>query len=180
MTSAESLFSAVCAFAILFPIQSYASSDTAGKAIAIGLPVFAGGVTLLHDWDWRGVKQLAFNEGVDIATVLVLKQLVHEQRPDHSNFQSFPSLTTGVAAGSAAYLWDRYGWEYGAPAYLATAYVGYSVVDAKEHHWWDALASVGIAWGWSQLITDRWHEPGFDAQLDASPEGGMVRVSYKW
>ena len=157
-----------------------AASDSAGKAIAIGLPIGAAAVTLLHDWDWQGVKQLAFDEGLDVATVLVLKQIVREQRPNHTDFRSFPSLTTVVAAGPAAYLWDRYGWEYGAPAYLAAGYVGYSVVDAKEHHWWDAAASVGIAWTWSRLVTSEWHERGFDAELNATPESAFVQLSYKW
>jgi membrane-associated phospholipid phosphatase len=156
------------------------SSDNTGKVIAIALPVAAAGVSLLHDWDWQGVKQLAVDESLDIGTALLLKQIVREQRPDHSDFRSFPSLTTAVAAGPAAYLWDRYGWEYGAPAYLAAGYVGYSVVDAKEHHWWDAVASTGIAWGWSRLITTEWHERGFDSEAYATPNAGYVRLTYKW
>ena len=167
-----------CAFLGIAP--AHASSDSTGKAIAIALPIAAGGATLLHDWDWKGVKQLAIGEALDIGTVLALKQIVREQRPDHSDWHSFPSLTTVVAGGSAAYLWDRYGWEYGAPAYLATGYVGYSVVDAKEHHWWDTVASVGIAWGWSRIFTSEWRNRGFDAQLDASSGGAFVHVAYKW
>ena len=156
------------------------ASDSTGKMIAISLPVAAAGASLLHDWDWQGVKQLALDESLDIGTVLLLKQIVREQRPDHSDFHSFPSLTTMVAAGPAAYLWDRYGWEYGAPAYLAAGYVGYSVVDAKEHHWWDAVASVGIGWAWSRLITSEWHERGFDSEAYATPNSAYVRLSYKW
>ncbi|HWA90097.1 MAG TPA: hypothetical protein VG889_08695 [Rhizomicrobium sp.] len=156
------------------------ASDNAGKAVAIALPIVAGGATLLHDWDWQGVKQLAVDEGLTIGTALLLKQIVREQRPDHADFRSFPSLTTAVAAGPAAYLWDRYGWEYGVPAYLAAGYVGYSVVDAKEHHWWDAAASVGIAWTWSRLITSEWHERGLDTEAYASSRGGYVKLTYRW
>ena len=76
--------------------SAHAASDSAGKAIAIGLPIEAAAVTLLHDWDWQGVKQLALDEGLDVATVLVLKQIVHEQRPNHADFKSFPSLTTAA------------------------------------------------------------------------------------
>lgn len=156
------------------------ASDSAGKAVAIGLPIAAAGVSLLHDWDWQGVKQLAVDETLDIGTALVLKQLVRERRPNGSDFRSFPSLTTAVAAGPAAYLWDRYGWEYGAPAYLAAGYVGYSVVDAKEHHWWDAVASVGIAWTWSRLITTEWHERGLDTEAYATSNSAYVKLTYRW
>jgi hypothetical protein len=159
---------------------SASATDNSGKGIAIALPILAGGVTLLHDWDWQGVKQLAVDESLTIGTALLLKQLVREQRPDHSDFRSFPSLTTAVAAGPAAYLWDRYGWEYGAPAYLAAGYVGYSVVNDREHHWWDALTSVGIGWAWSRLITTEWHERGFDSEAYATPNAGYVKVTYRW
>ncbi len=130
---------ASCLAAAIFlavPTGANASSDNAGKAIAIALPIAAGGATLLHDWDWKGVEQLTLDTGLTVGTVLILKQIAREQRPDHSDFRSFPSLTTAVAFAPASYLWDRYGWEYGAPAYLAAGYAGYSVVNAREHHWW--------------------------------------------
>ncbi len=165
---------------LLAPPTGASATDSAGKAVAIALPVVAAGATLLHDWDWHGIKQLTVDEGLTIGTALLLKQIVREQRPDGSDFRSFPSLTTAVAAGPAAYLWDRYGWEYGAPAYLAAGYVGYSVVDAKEHHWWDAAASVGIAWTWSRLFTSEWHERGLDTDAYASSRGAYVKLTYRW
>ena len=33
---------------------------------------------------------------------------------------------------SADYMWSRYGWRYGVPAYLVAGFVGYSRVDAKN------------------------------------------------
>jgi membrane-associated phospholipid phosphatase len=157
-----------------------ASSGNAGKAVAIALPIAAGGAALLHDWDWDGVGQLAIDTGLTVGTALLLKQIVRERRPDHSNFQSFPSETAAVAFAPAAFLWDRYGWEYGAPAYLAAGYVGYSVVDAKEHHWWDAVASAGIAWTYSRLITTRWRNPRFQSSVYATPDGAFVSVNYRF
>lgn len=172
-----------CQAAAIFlaaPAGANVSSDNAGKAIAIALPIAAGGVTLLHDWDWKGVKQLTLDTGLTVGTVLILKQIVREQRPDHSDFRSFPSLTTAVAFAPASYLWDRYGWEYGAPAYLAAGYAGYSVVNAKEHHWWDAVTSAGIAWTYSRLITSRWHNRNFESDIYATPNGAYVKLSYEW
>ena len=42
---------------------------------------------------------------------------IQEQRPDKSDFQSMPSDTAALAFAPAQFLWDRYGWEYGVPAY---------------------------------------------------------------
>src|SRR6185312_10960536 len=93
------------------------ASDNAGKAVAIALPIAAGGIALLHHRDWQGVSQLGIDTALTVGTVLALKQFVREQRPDHSDFRSFPSLTTAVAFAPASFLWRRYGWQYGAPAY---------------------------------------------------------------
>jgi len=156
------------------------ASDNAGKAVAIALPIAAGGIALLHHRDWQGVSQLGVDTALTVGTVLALKQLVREQRPDHSDFRSFPSLTTAVAFAPASFLWRRYGWQYGAPAYLAAGYVGYSVVDAKEHHWWDAVASAGIAWGYSELFTTRWRNRQVDSQFYADSSGAYVKFTYTW
>ena len=156
------------------------ASDNAGKAVAIALPIAAGGIALLHHRDWQGVSQLGIDTALTVGTVLALKQFVREQRPDHSDFHSFPSLTTAVAFAPASFLWRRYGWQYGAPAYLAAGYVGYSVVDAKEHHWWDAVASAGIAWGYSEIFTTRWRNRQVDSQFYADSSGAYVKFTYTW
>ncbi len=157
-----------------------AASDSAGKDIAIAMPIAAGGIALLHDWDWKGVEQLTFDVGTTVGTALLLKQVVHEERPDHSDSQSFPSDTAALAFAPAAFLWDRYGWQYGAPAYAAAAYVGWSRVDAKEHHWWDVVTSAGIAWSYSHFITHRWHNSALESDVYATPEGAYARLSYRW
>lgn len=154
--------------------------ETAGTAIAVGLPIVAGGISVVKD-DWTGVAQLVVDTGLTVGTAYGLKQIVHEQRPDHSDFQSFPSDTAALAFAPAAYLWDRYGWEYGAPAYAAAAFVGWSRVDAKKHHWWDVVASAGIAWTYSRLITTEFQpNTTFTTDLYATPEGAYVRADYRW
>jgi len=130
--------------------------EKAGQAIAIALPVLAGGISVYKD-DWTGVAQLVVVTGATVGTALVLKHFIHEERPDGSDNQSFPSDTSGLAFAPAQYLWQRYGWEYGVPAYLAAGFVGYSRVESKQHHWWDVAASGVIAIGWNELITTRYH-----------------------
>lgn len=129
--------------------------ENAGVAVAIALPITAAGISL-YKRDWQGVAQVTLLTGVTVGTAYLLKHFVHEERPDGSNDQSFPSDTAAVAFAPANYLWDRYGWQYGVPAYAAAAFVGYSRVEAKQHHWWDVAASAGMAWGYSRLITSRY------------------------
>lgn len=169
----------LCVSAFL-PSHAMASSADTGKAVAIALPIAAGGISLLHDWDWSGVAQLTVDTGLTVGTALVLKQIVREERPDGSDMKSFPSETAAVAFAPAAYLWDRYGWQYGVPAYLAAGYAGYSVVNAKEHHWWDVAASAGIAWTYSRIFTTEWHHRRFYGSVYADTHGAYFSVDYRF
>jgi membrane-associated phospholipid phosphatase len=152
--------------------------ESAGTDVAIALPLVAGGITLAHDEDWLGVAQLSVDTIATVGTVYALKQIVREQRPDHSDFQSFPSDTAALAFAPAAYLWDRYGWEYGVPAYAAAAFVGYSRVESKQHHWYDVAASAGIAWGYSEIFTTRYRTRGLHTSLYAAPDSAFVHLNY--
>ena len=166
---------------VLVPGAASASTiENAGVAVAVALPVAAGGISVVKD-DWTGVAQLVVDTGLTVGTAYGLKQIVHEERPDGSDNQSFPSDTAALAFAPAAYLWDRYGWEYGLPAYAAAAFVGYSRVEAKKHHWYDVLASAGIAWGYSRLITTEFHpSQNLTTGLYASPGGVYARATYTW
>ena len=115
-----------------------------------------------------------------VGTAWALKHVVREQRPDHSDFQSFPSDTAALAFAPAQFLWDRYGWQVGLPAYAAAAFVGWSRVDAKKHHWYDVAASAGLAFGFSKLFTTRYRAPGLYYGAEASPDGGYVHLSYNF
>jgi membrane-associated phospholipid phosphatase len=173
---------AIALAAALLPYRAAASSiEGAGTAVAIALPLVAGGVAFAHDQDWTGVAQLGVDTIATVGTAYGLKHVIHEQRPDHSDFQSMPSDTAALAFAPAAFLWDRYGWEYGVPAYAAAAFVGYSRVDAKKHHWYDVVASAGLAWGYSKIFTTTYHRPyGLTSNLYATPDGAYVRMTYNF
>ena len=146
--------------------------------VAIAMPVLAAGIAYGHDQDWTGVAQMSADTVATVGVAYALKHVIKEQRPDHSDFQSMPSDTAALAFAPAAFLWDRYGWEWGVPAYAAAAFVGYSRVDAKKHHWYDVAASAGLAWGFSQIFTTRYHERyRVYSNLYASPDGAFVKVS---
>jgi membrane-associated phospholipid phosphatase len=160
--------------------DAHAANENAGQAVAIAIPLAAGGVALLHDWDWVGAEQLTVDTGLTVGTALLLKQIAREQRPDKSDWHSFPSDTAALAFAPAAFLWDRYGWQYGVPAYLAAGYVGYERVQSKQHHWYDVAASAGIGWAYSRLITTRFHHSRFQTNVYASADGAYVDFSYRW
>lgn len=150
----------------------------AGQIVAIALPVAAGSVSLFKG-DWHGLVQLAAVTGLTVGTAYGLKQVIHERRPDGTDWHSMPSEQSALAFSSAAFMWDRYGWEYGLPAYAAAGFVGYARIDSKRHHWYDVAASASIAWIYSRLITREYHPPvNFQTSAYASPDGGYISVSY--
>jgi membrane-associated phospholipid phosphatase len=155
--------------------------ESAGTAVAIAMPLIAGGIAWGHDQDWTGVAQMGVVTLASVGTAYGLNHITHEWRPDHSDDHSLPSDTAALAFAPAAFLWDRYGWKYGVPAYAAAAFVGYSRVDSKKHHWYDVVASAGIAWGYSQIFTTEYHRRyGVYSDLSATPDGAYVRVTYNF
>jgi membrane-associated phospholipid phosphatase len=180
---------AACVFAGLLcaavPVQSAAAATnsrigTAGTYVAIALPVVAGGIAVWKD-DWTGAKQLTAATVLTVGTVYVLKHFIKERRPDYSDYKSFPSDTSALASAPAAFLWQRYGWEYGLPAFAASTFVSYSRVHAKKHHFWDVLASTAISIGYNEMITTRFHPRNtFYSSLDAGRDGVYASVHYTW
>lgn len=153
--------------------------ETAGTAIAVALPLTAAGIALWKG-DRTGLAQLAVTGLLTVGTVYGLKQVVREQRPDGSDYKSFPSGTTAVAASGSSFLWARYGWEYGLPATVLTEFVSYSRVQARQHRWYDTLASSAISGIFNYAITTRYRRTNFYTDLDATPDGAYLHVSYNF
>jgi membrane-associated phospholipid phosphatase len=163
------------------PISSREKTiENLGTGVAIALPLIAGGITL-YKHDPKGSLQLVVETALTVGTAFALKNIVREQRPDGSDFQSFPSETTALAASGSAFLWRRYGWEYGLPAFAATQFVSYSRIQAKQHHWYDTLASSAIAAGYAYEIGTPFKKRyNINTELEAAPDGGLVRLSYQF
>jgi len=160
--------------------QGNSTITSLGTGTAIALPLIAGGIAL-YKRDWDGALQLSVESLLTVGTAYALKQIVHERRPDGSDFKSFPSDTTALAASGSSFLWGRYGWEYGLPALAATEFVAYSRVQAKEHHWYDTLASSAISIGYSYFIVTRYHPgPHFYSSLSATPDSASFRMAYSF
>lgn len=156
-----------------------ATTESAGSAVAIVLPALAAGVSLYHD-DWRGLAQLSVDTVATVAIAYGLKNTVREKRPDGSDYQSFPSDTAALAFAPAQFLWDRYGWQYGVPAYAAAAFVAYSRVDARKHHWYDVTASAALALGVSKIFTTTWHPRGMTYGIAPTNGGAAAALEYRF
>ena len=68
-----------------------------------------------------------------------LKYAVDAERPNGKT-GSFPSAHTSVTFTGAEFIRKQYGWAWGAPAYAAASYVGWSRVQT-QHHWWRDVAA---------------------------------------
>lgn len=153
---------------------------TAGTGIAIALPVIAAGITA-YKRDWTGTAELAATTLATVGTAFALKQVIHSRRPDGSDYKSFPSDTTALAASGSSFLFHRYGWEYGVPAFAATQFVSYSRVQADKHHWYDTLASSAIAFGYASLFTTRFQKRyNVYSEIEPGPDGAVFRMAYKF
>jgi membrane-associated phospholipid phosphatase len=172
------LFTALMILGITSPALA-GSSESLGTDVAIALPVIAGGVTLYKN-DWMGAAQLTVDTVATVGLAYGLKHVIKEQRPDKSDFQSMPSDTAALAFAPAQFLWDRYGWEYGLPAYGAATFVAWSRVDAQKHHWYDVAASAGIAFGMSQIFTTRYRPKGLTYGVSPTNGGMYASLDYRF
>ena len=120
--------------------------------ILIAMPV-ATLTGMLIAQDWTGLKQAAFTTATTLGATYLLKYTVKKQRPDFSDFHSFPSGHTSVTFANAAFVQRRYGWKFGIPAYALAAYVGWARTYAKKHDWWDVLAGAAIGAGSAYIFT---------------------------
>ena len=149
---------AVClSFFLLLPAsrlsaQSRSAVDTSTDILMFAPGAVGAGVSLLKG-DYKGFLQLAESGVTAVATSYLLKHIVKKERPDGSDKKAFPSNHTAAAFAGAAFLQRRYGWWYGAPAYVVSAYVAWGRVYAKKHDFWDVLAGAVIGAGSAYLYT---------------------------
>lgn len=134
----------------------YAKStfETYGDIAQFAIPSVALGVAWLKD-DYEGMKQLSYTYISTGALTQTMKYAIDTTRPNGEK-HSMPSGHTSSAFAGAGYLHMRYGWEYGVPAYIASAAVGWSRVDANKHYWRDVIAGATIGIGFSYLFTSEY------------------------
>jgi len=136
--------------------QAKDAFTTYGDVAQYALPATAAVLALAKD-DTEGFKQFAASTAVTLALTYGLKYSVNSTRPNGGR-HSFPSGHSARAFAGAAFIHTRYGWEVGIPAQLAASAVAWSRVDARAHHWYDVVASAGIAHLSAYFLTDHLNE----------------------
>jgi len=153
-------FTLLTAFIALFSRQNVYSDDgqQAGDVfnnfsdvLIYILPSVAFGMTL-GARDGEGALQLAESAAASMGVTVVLKYTVDSTRPN-GDPQSFPSGHTAITVTSAEFMRKRYGWRYGLPAYLVSAYVGYDRIRTDQHYVRDVVAGAAISFTCTTLIT---------------------------
>ena len=122
--------------------------DSTDTVMAV-IPLTALAVAYFKD-DTEGEKQWLRNTLVNQVLTSALRVGFNEtslgKRPNGKGY-GFPSGHVAFAMSGAAFLGERYGWKWGAPAYLACAYVAYARVEDDHHHWRDVIAATVLAYG---------------------------------
>lgn len=73
-----------------------------------------------------------------------LKLAIHKERPDGTDFSSFPSGHCAIAFMGAEIVREEYGWWWGAGAYSVAAGTAFLRVYNGRHDVWDVVAGAGI------------------------------------
>lgn len=149
------LAATLLAFSLLCSSNATAASEELpGDIVTALLPLAVYGITRKKDDD-KGRSQWLRSTGVSLVANSLLRlgfnQTSLGERPNGSPY-GFPSGHTGFVVSNAAFLQDRYGWKYGVPAYVASAYVAWVRVDTDHHRWRDIAAAAALSAGISKLL----------------------------
>lgn len=132
--------------------QGHRAVDISTDA-AMFVPAVMGLGVAIYERDKEGIIQLGKTLAVSTAVTYILKYSVKKARPDGSGSDAFPSNHCNFAFGGATFLQHRYGWKWGVPAYLVSAYVAWGRIYAGKHDVWDVLAGAAISVGSGLLFT---------------------------
>jgi membrane-associated phospholipid phosphatase len=167
-------------FALLIGTASWADQaskwNSASNASTASVALLAGGITWMNG-DIEGAKELMLSSATAVGAAEVLKNTVHEQRPDGSDRKSFPSAHTTLAFSAATYIDKRYGDSYGllTPAvYGLASFTGLARVQSKSHHLGDVLAGGALGYGSSVYFT----QPVNGGRMSLAPLPGGAMIAW--
>ena len=106
-----------------------------------------------HNWPRFMVNTVA-SVGVGFALKTALKKMVKEERPDHSDKESFPSGHATMAFAAARSIDKEFRKEsvwIPIAGYAAATAIGVERVASDRHHWYDVVAGAGLGIGAAEL-----------------------------
>ena len=121
-------------------------------ALAVGLPLLAAGHAF-GKGDSQGVKELTYTLGSTLAATTALKSLIHEQRPDGSGNDSFPSGHTAIAFAAARFIDKRYAPEASPYLYAAAGLTALARVKADKHYTKDVVVGAALGYASAEYFT---------------------------
>lgn len=157
-------------------VQAGGSVESAGDVLMFILPASAAGLTLVYK-DGRGTWQLGESAALALGVTFGLQHTIDETRPNGEP-RSFPSGHASISFASAEFVRNRYGWEYGLPAYVFASFVGYSRVEANQHYTHDVVAGAVIGILSSALFTRPYE--GWHIQAEADDNYYGFRLNRTW
>ena len=150
--------------------------ETSGDVLRVAIPAAAYGIAWHRDDD-TGRKQFLESFVATVASAYALKKVVDKERPNGKD-EAFPSGHAATSFAGAAFLHRRYGFRDAWPAYLLSAYVGWTRIHADEHDTVDVLGGAALAVGWTWLLVD---ERGQIAVVPEVGDGSAgVSVTMRW
>ena len=151
----RSITTLLLALSLLVPGRATLAADAMSGHIVMALLPLSGITAAYLQNDQEGKKQWLRNIGANQIIISIARIGFNEaeigQRPEGGGY-GFPSGHVAVAGAGASYWQERYGWEYGIPAWLAAGYVAWVRVDQNNHHWRDVIASGVISYGIGKLF----------------------------
>lgn len=144
----------------------------------IALPVTALAMTVTYD-NREGTIQLAKAFIAAEAIAYGLTYSINSRRPNGGN-HSFPSGHTAAAFTGASFIQQRYGMEYGIPAYIAATLVGVSRITSDNHYLQDVVAGAAIGISANLIFTKRLEKKNIAVTPVSLNKGAGLFLSYNW
>jgi hypothetical protein len=151
--------------------------DEASKKKAYGQPVTG------HNWQRFAVNTIA-SVGVAYAGKTVLKAMIKEERPDHSDNKSFPSGHASMAFAAARSIDKEFRKDniwIPIAGYAAATAVAVERVARDRHHWYDVVAGGAVGIGAAELtwwLSDKFLGTG--KNLSVGTSGQTIDVTYNF
>ena len=136
-----------------------------------------------HNWPRFAVNTVA-SVGVAYVGRTVLKKMIKEERPDHSDDKSFPSGHAAIAFAAARSIDKEFRKEsiwIPIAGYAAATAVGVERVINKRHYWYDVVAGAALGFGSAELtwwLSDKLLGKGSNFAVGTS--GNTVDLSYRF
>ena len=136
-----------------------------------------------HNWPRFAVNTVA-SVGMAYVGKTVLKKMIKEERPDHSDNKSFPSGHAAMAFAAARSIDKEFRqvsiW-IPIAGYAAATAIGVERVASDRHHWYDVVAGAALGVGAAELT---WWASGKllgkDSNVAVGTNGNAVDVIYRF